>query len=130
VGASDLPAEPEALLQRLAACLERGDAAGAAALFAPDATYSEPPVFAFVGRAAIQAFFADFAARHHDVRFEVVRTLADPGGRLVAAEWRFAHTRTADGARKVYEGMSWIERADGLITRWRGFSALVEAPRP
>ncbi len=126
--AGDLPGDAEELLRRLEVCLERGDAAGAAALFAPEATYSEPPMFAFAGRAAILAFFADFAARHHDVRFEAVRTLADPSGGLIAAEWRFAHTRTADGVRKVYEGMSWIERDGGLITRWRGFSALVEGP--
>ncbi len=128
MAAADLPARPDVLLQRLGACLERGDAAGASALFAPEASYSEPPIFAFEGRAAIHAFFADFAARHHDVRFEVVRTLADPSGTLIAAEWRFAHTRTGDGVRKVYEGMSWVERADGLIIRWRGFSALVSAP--
>jgi uncharacterized protein (TIGR02246 family) len=117
-----MAADPLAVLAQLAACWERGDAAAAAALFAPDATYSEPPVFAFKGRAAIRGFFADFAARHHAVSFTLVRTLADPSGALVAAEWRFAHTRTADGERKEYEGMSWVELADGLITRWRGFS--------
>lgn len=128
MSATDPHADPIALLRRLAERWERGDADGAAALFAPDAIYSEPLAFSFAGRAAIHAFFADFAARHHDVRFELVRTLAAADGTLVAAEWRFAHTRTADGARKVYEGMSWIELADGLITRWHGLSALVSAP--
>jgi uncharacterized protein (TIGR02246 family) len=127
--------DPLAVLQRLAACWEHGDAEAAASLFAPDATYSEPPLFAFAGREAIRAFFADFAARHHDVSFRVVRALvqplSDPRAAIVAAEWRFAHTRTADGARKVYEGMSWINWIDvdgGLITRWRGFSAPVGEP--
>lgn len=117
------------MLQQLARCWERGDAAGATALFAESATYSEPPHFAFAGRDAIHSFFTDFFARHHDVHFAVTRTLAAPSGALVAAEWRFAHTRTADGSRKVYEGMSWIEFAGGSITRWRGFSALV-VPQP
>lgn len=120
-------ADPIAVLQRLADCWQRGDASTAAALFAPDATYSEPPRAAFAGRAAIHAFFADFAARHHDVSFALVRTLVAPGGALVAAEWRFSHTRTADDERKAYQGMSWIEFAsDGTITRWHGFSASVD----
>ncbi|MBF6591152.1 MAG: nuclear transport factor 2 family protein [Ktedonobacterales bacterium] len=112
-----------ALLRTFGAALERGDAAGAAACFALDAVYEEPPRFAFAGRAAIQGFCADFAARHSAVSFMVVRTLADPAGALVAAEWRFAHTRTGDGARMVYQGMSFLELDGGLIVRWRGFSA-------
>ncbi|HEX9414768.1 MAG TPA: nuclear transport factor 2 family protein [Ktedonobacterales bacterium] len=116
----------EELLRAFGAALATGDAAAAAALFAPDATYSEPPVFAFKGRRALRGFFADFAARHHAISFTLVRTLADPSGALVAAEWRFAHTRTADGERKEYEGMSWVELADGLIMSWRGFSVRVD----
>lgn len=122
--------DPVAVLQNLAAALERGDAAAAAALFAPSATYSEPPHFAFTGRDAIHAFFADFFARHHDVTFTLTRTLVDPAGTLVAAEWRFAHTRTADASRKVYEGISWIEFSAGSIIHWRGFSALIPTPPP
>jgi uncharacterized protein (TIGR02246 family) len=125
---ADSHADPITLLRRLAERWERGDADGAAALFAPDAIYDEPRAFSFVGREAIRAFFADFAARHRDVRFELVRTLAAADGALVAAEWRFAHTRTADGIRKVYEGMSWIALTSGQITRWHGYSALVSAP--
>jgi ketosteroid isomerase-like protein len=122
--------DPLQVLQRLAECWERGDVAGATALFAASAIYSEPPHFAFAGRDAIHAFFADFFARHHDIHFAVTRTLAAPSGALVAAEWRFAHTRTADGSRNVYEGMSWIEFAGGSITRWRGFSALIVSQPP
>jgi uncharacterized protein (TIGR02246 family) len=122
-----LAAGAEAVLAQFAACLERGDADGAAALFAPDAAYEEPPHAHFAGRDAVRAFIADFAARHHDVRYEVLRALTAPDGLLTAAEWRFAYTRTADGSRTVLEGMSWVELRDGLIARWRGFSARVES---
>ena len=114
--------DPVAVLRALADCWQRGDADGAAALFAPDATYHEPPLFAFDGRAAIHAFFSDFAARHHAVTFEIVRVLAAPDGALAAAEWRFAHTRTADSKAAAYAGMCWIEMRDSLVTRWQGYS--------
>jgi uncharacterized protein (TIGR02246 family) len=117
--------DPEAVLRALADCWQRGDADAAAALFAPDAVYREPPVFAFDGRAAIHAFFADFAARHHSVTFAIVRVLAAPDGALAAAEWRFAHTRTADGTRAAYTGMCWLELRGGLVTRWQGYSTVV-----
>lgn len=118
---------PSAALLALADCWIRGDATGAAALFAPDATYGEPPRFSFAGRAAIHTFFADFAARHHNVSFTIVRLLEAPDGGAAAAEWRFAHTRTADNRHAAYEGIAWIEldTGTGLVTRWRGFSALL-----
>ena len=120
-----------AILARFADCLARGDGEGAAACFAPDATYSEPPRFAFTGRDQIAAFFADFAARHRAVSFTVVRVLATPDGTpdgtLAAVEWRFAYTSARDDTRTTFEGMSWVAlAADGLMARWRGFSARVE----
>jgi uncharacterized protein (TIGR02246 family) len=115
-----------ALLQRFGECLARGDAAGAAALFTPDATYDEPPGHTFAGREALHAFIADFAAAHTDVSFTVVRMLASSDGALVAAEWRWTYTGAADGQRRAFEGMSFVELRDGLIARWRGFSARVE----
>ena len=118
--------DPAALLRAFGEALARGDAEAAAACFAPDAVYEEPPRFAFAGRAAIAAFVRDFAERHRDVRFEVLRVLAAPDSLLAAAEWRFSHIRIADGARVAYAGMSFVElSADGLIARWRGYSALV-----
>ena len=120
-----MASDPETVLRALADCWQRGDADGAAGLFAPDATYSEPPAFASSGRAAIHAFFADFAARHHAVTFEVVRVLAATDGALAAAEWRFAHTRTTDGKEAAYEGMCWIELRNGLVTRWHGYSVAI-----
>jgi hypothetical protein len=73
-------AEPgaRAILARFADALAQGDANGAATCFAPGATYTEPPRFAFSGRAAIAAFFADFTARHHAVSFTIARVLAGP----------------------------------------------------
>jgi limonene-1,2-epoxide hydrolase len=114
------------LLRAFAERLERCDAEGVAALFMPDATYDEPPVYAFSGRAAIRAFVADFAARHSDVSFTISRSVADPSGTLLAGEWRFAYTRSADGTRRVFEGISMVELSDGLIASWRGFSALMQ----
>jgi uncharacterized protein (TIGR02246 family) len=121
-----VPGGAEAVLGRFAACLERGDAEGAAALFAPDAEYAEPPRFHFAGRDAIRTFIADFAARHREVRYAIVRTLTAPDGLLTAAEWRFSYTRAADGSRVAFAGMSWVELRDGLIARWRGYSARIE----
>jgi uncharacterized protein (TIGR02246 family) len=106
--------------------LERGDADGVAALFTPDATYQEPPVYAFSGREEIRAFVADFAARHSEVSFAMVRAFVDPSGSQLAAEWRFAYTRTADGTRRIFEGISMVELRGGLIASWRGSSTLVQ----
>jgi uncharacterized protein (TIGR02246 family) len=121
-----VPGGAQDVLARFAACLERGDAEGAAALFASDAEYAEPPSFHFTGRDAIRGFVADFATRHRDVRYEVVRTLSAPDGWLTAAEWRFSYTSVADGRRTAFAGMSWVELRDGLIARWRGYSARIE----
>lgn len=123
----DADSGARSILARFAEALARGNAQGAAACFAPDATYSEPPRFSFTGRDAIAAFFADFTARHREVSFTVARVLGAPDGQLAAAEWRFAYTSTRDGARTVFEGMCWVELTpDGLIARWHGFSARVE----
>lgn len=110
------------ILAAFAAALERGDAAGAAALFTSDARYQEPPRFAFAGREAIAAFFADFAARHGEVSYIVRHVLTSAAGDEAAAEWRFAHTRTSDGARAVYEGMCFLTLRGGQIAAWRGYS--------
>jgi len=67
----------------------------------------------------------DFAARHRDVSFEIVRALPSADGTLLAAEWRFAHMRTGDGARAVYAGMCFVALAGRRITEWRGYSAAV-----
>jgi ketosteroid isomerase-like protein len=78
------------------------------------------------GRAALLAFFADFANRHSDVTFTISRAFADADNTHVAAEWRFAYTRTEDGARRAYEGISILEfTPEGRIASWRGFSALL-----
>lgn len=113
---------PADILSAFAAALAAGDAAAAAALFAPDATYDEPPVH-FVGRAAITDFIADFAIHHHDARFTVERLLSDPDGSLAAAEWRWNYIRNADNSEREFAGACFLTLRDGLITAWRGFSA-------
>ncbi len=120
------PDSPEALLRAFGARLAAGDADGVAALFTEDASYAEPPAYAFQGRDAMRAFVRDFAARHHDVSFDIIRTLGDSDGTEAAAEWRFAYTRNEDGVRRVFEGMSFVRLRDGLIAEWRGFSARME----
>lgn len=111
-----------ALLQAFGDRLAQGDASGCAGLFTPDATYEEPPQPLLTGRDAIRDFVAGFATTHHDVALTVSRICLDTSG-TCAAEWRFTYTRTTDGSRGGFEGMSMIEVRDGLIASWRGFSA-------
>lgn len=118
--------DPLETLRAFGAAIERGEPRVAADLFAPDATYEEPPAPILRGRNALLAFFTDFADRHSDVSFTISRAFPDASGTHVAAEWRFAYTRTEDGTQRVYEGISILEfTADGLIASWRGFSALL-----
>lgn len=117
-------------LRAFAERLERGDADDVAALFTLDATYQEPPVYAFTGRDAIRAFVADFAARHTDVSFAIQRGFADASGDQLAAEWRFAYTRTADSMRRVFEGICMVDLRGGLIASWRGYSLLIQPQTP
>jgi limonene-1,2-epoxide hydrolase len=116
--------DPVETLHSFGAAITLGEPEVAADLFAPDATYEEPPAPELRGRAALLAFFTDFAKRHHDVSFTISRAFADASNTRVAAEWRFAYTRTEDGTRRVYEGISILEfTAEGRIASWRGFSA-------
>jgi limonene-1,2-epoxide hydrolase len=117
--------DPLSVLHAFARLLAAGNADGAANLFTPDARYEEPPRPPFVGRDAIRAFIADFAACHSDAEFTVTRSIMDPTGTLIAAEWRWSYVRNADGERRVYEGIAFVELRDGRIASWRGFSALV-----
>lgn len=117
---------PEAALRAFAARLAAGDADGVAALFTEDASYTEPPAYAFQGREAMRAFVRDFAARHHDATFDIARALSSADGAEAAAAWRFAYTRNEDGAPRVFEGMSFVRLRGGLIAEWRGFSARME----
>ncbi|WIG61695.1 MAG: hypothetical protein OJF49_004443 [Ktedonobacterales bacterium] len=120
------PGDAIAILRAFGDCLAQGDADGAMALFTPDALYEEPPAHTFTGRDALHAFIADFAARHTAVSFTILRALSSPTGDLLAAEWRWAYTRTVDGTRRVFEGISFVELRDGLIAHWRGYSARLE----
>src|SRR5579859_27587 len=113
------------LLRTFSLHLETGNADGAAMLFAPDAVYEEPPRFQFEGREALRAFFADFLARHTDVHFSITRTLASPDDTLLAAEWRWSYSRSADATAHAFAGMCFLEVSYGLITRWRGYSAKI-----
>ena len=118
--------DPLETLRAFGVAVEQNQPEVAADLFAPDATYEEPPAPILRGRAALLAFLSDFATRHHDVSFTISRAFANATATQVAAEWRFADTRDEDGTRRIYEGISIVEcDADGRITSWRGFSALL-----
>lgn len=121
MSASRNPKEAAGILERFGGCLERGDAEGAAICFTPDAVYEEPPHAYFTGRPALQAFIADFLARHTDVRFPIERTLTSADGLLMAAEWRWSYRRL-DGSPFAFAGMSFMELRDGQIAHWRGYS--------
>ena len=113
-------------LRAFGAAVEQGEPEVAADLFAPEATYEEPPAPILRGRDALLVFLRDFAARHRDVSFTISRAFTDASGTRVAAEWRFAYTRDEDGTRRVFEGISIVEcDEDRRITTWRGFSALL-----
>lgn len=118
--------DPLKTLRAFGAAVEQGQPEAATGLFAPDATYEEPPSPTLRGRAALLAFLSDFATRHHDVSFTISRAFSDASGTRMAAEWRFAYTRDEDGTRRVFEGISIVEcDSDGRIASWRGFSALL-----
>ncbi|HEU5347177.1 MAG TPA: nuclear transport factor 2 family protein [Ktedonobacterales bacterium] len=118
--------DPVETLRAFGAAIEQGQPRVAADYFAADAMYEEPPAPLLRGSDALFAFFDDFAARHTDVSFTISRAFSNANNARVAAEWRFAYARIADGTRRVYEGMSIVEfDADGRITSWRGFSALL-----
>jgi uncharacterized protein (TIGR02246 family) len=112
----------EEVLVRFADALARGDPDTAAYLFAEDAIYEEPPHFRFEGREAIRAFFRDFAARHSAARFTVLRAVAAPERRLLAAEWEWRYLSASDQQERAFAGMSFIAFAGDKITSWRGLS--------
>jgi uncharacterized protein (TIGR02246 family) len=112
----------EQLLARFADALACGDADAAADLFAEDALYEEPPHFLFVGRAAIRTFFRDFAARHSNARFTVLRAVADTEQRLLAADWEWRYVSASDGQERAFAGISFVTFAGEKITSWRGLS--------
>jgi uncharacterized protein (TIGR02246 family) len=116
----------EETLARFADALACGDADAAAELFAEDATYEEPPRFRFEGRGAIRAFFRDFAERHSDARFTVLRAVADPTQSLLAAEWEWRYVSASDGQEHAFTGTSFIIFAGNTITSWRGLSMPLE----
>ena len=113
------------ILRTFGLYLERGDYDAAALLFAMDAVYAEPPAFRFEGREALRAFFRDFTERHSQVAFTVERAVADAAGTLLAAEWRWAYTRDADGQRRAFAGMCFVDLDAGVVTRWRGYSVAI-----
>jgi uncharacterized protein (TIGR02246 family) len=112
----------EQILAQFADALARGDADAAAEIFAESAVYEEPPRFRFEGREAIRAFFRDFAARHSAARFTILRSLANRGRGLLAAEWEWRYVSASDGQERAFVGMSFITFADDMVASWRGVS--------
>jgi len=116
----------EDALARFADALARGDADSAADLFAEGAIYEEPPRYRFEGREAIRTLLHDFAARHSDARFTILRSVADPERKLMAAEWEWRYRSGADGRERAFAGISFVSFAEDKITSWRGLSIPLE----
>lgn len=112
--------EFERLLERIAQGWSAGDADLAAACFAPDAIYIEPPDRQrYVGRAAIWELSGGedpppMSMTWHQVVF-------DEGRQLGAGEYTFR-------GRRQYHGLVIIEVHDGVIRRWREYQYASDLP--
>lgn len=103
------------LLETIATGWNEGDAAKAAACFAEDAVYEEPPARQlYLGRAALFEFFGGtegpepaMSMHWHHIVFDVLTQIG-------AAEYTFA-------ARRRYHGVVIVQVRRGLVARWREY---------
>jgi ketosteroid isomerase-like protein len=102
-------------LDDLASAWNRGDADDAAALFAEDAIYLEPPDRQrYAGREAIQRFFAE-TARGGAMSMTWHRLGLDPSSGIGAGEYTF------EWQGKKLHGIAWVQIRNGLIQKWREY---------
>ena len=111
-------AEFERLLQTLADAWNRGDPARAAACFANDAVYLEPPDRQLsTGRDALWEFFGgDNPPAMHMTWHHIVW-----GGEVGVGEYTFTGMRQ-------YHGIVIVRCRDGLIDRWREYQYESDIP--
>lgn len=108
---------------------EEGDAAAAAALFAPDAAYYETPFDPpMTGREAIIAYWQEGAASaQRDVRFQY-KALAVAGD-LGLNHWTAAFTRVPSGVRVRLDGVMAVRfDTDGRCVEFREWWHRMESP--
>ncbi|HEV3087758.1 MAG TPA: nuclear transport factor 2 family protein [Candidatus Elarobacter sp.] len=95
------------------------DLAGAVGCFAEDGAYREPRKPALVGRDAIAAHFARFAAAGRDWRFEVDAVISD--GRSACVVYRFAAEGGGDRGRERAGCATVRFDEHGRIAEWREY---------
>jgi hypothetical protein len=104
-----------ALLDRLAAGWNAGDAVAAAACFTTDVDYADPTRYRFTSRAALLPFFEPPPSGHHATWH---RILFDAAAQTGVAEY------TYEGHHR-YHGAAIVELSpEGLIARWREWQHL------
>jgi hypothetical protein len=110
--------EALALLDRLAAGWNAGDATAAAACFSETVDYADPTRYRFTSRAALLPFFEP-PPDGHAVAWH--RVLFDDLAETAVVEYTYTgHHR--------YHGAALVEfDADGLISRWREWQHLDDA---
>ncbi len=118
-----MPPPPRPLAPALAHVLDafaRGTLAEAVASFAPDARYQEARKPALVGRDALAAHFARFAAAGPDWRFVVDDVIAQPGKACVI--YRFGVSEGQGEPVRERAGCATVRLdGSGLIAEWREY---------
>ena len=109
-------ADLDALFERWRA----GDAAGAAAYFAPDAVYREARHAPVTGRAAIAAHWESFFHSGPAWRFTERERFGDGERVAVTYTWEI---RDADGRWQAQPGCAIVRVRDGAIVEWSEYTA-------
>jgi ketosteroid isomerase-like protein len=100
------------LIERFYAAFDRRDGAAMAALYAPDATFSDP-VFGDLGGDEAGAMWQMLTGRAEDLRVELVEHESD--GERGSARWIARYTFTQTGRPVVNDVRARFRFADGLI---------------
>jgi ketosteroid isomerase-like protein len=106
-------------LATLLDAFERRDLDAAAGCFAADAAYREPRRAPVLGRAAIAAHFARFAAAGRDWRFEVEEVISN--GRRACVVYRYAAEGGGEAGRERAGCATVRFNEHGRIAEWREY---------
>jgi ketosteroid isomerase-like protein len=106
-------------LATLLDAFERRDLAAAAGCFADDAAYREPRKAPVLGRVAIAAHFARFAAAGRDWRFEVDEVISN--GQRACVVYRFAAGGGGESSRERAGCATVRFDVHGRIAEWREY---------
>jgi uncharacterized protein (TIGR02246 family) len=117
----ETPMDIPALLRTFCTAVERRDASGFAALFAPDGVYHDVFYGTFRGRAAIAELIDDWFYRTAtDFRWDMHHPVSD--GEILYARYTFSYRSTlpeAKGARAMFEGVAIMTLRNGEIASYR-----------